>query len=167
VPGNCGAAHHHSRPRHWSDDHDRRRKQDHKIIAIVTEDPEFNSYHEAAEMPPHRLLMLRRFFQDYKQLEGNAVEVDEWTCDSTSNVLASSDHGQSCRKKKKRPGIFEPGLILFRRFYLGVLGTLLTTRGKRSPRPWAVQLCSPKPSGTPACSAPPRRPGICPASGDR
>ena len=52
-------------------------KQDHKIIAIATEDPEFNSYHQASEMPPHRLLMLRRFFQDYKQLEGKAVEVDE------------------------------------------------------------------------------------------
>ena len=52
-------------------------KQDHKIIAVATEDPEFNSYREASEMPPHRLLMLRRFFQDYKQLEGKAVEVDE------------------------------------------------------------------------------------------
>src|SRR5277367_5528883 len=52
-------------------------KQDHKIIAIATEDPEFNAYREAAEMPAHRLLMLRRFFQDYKQLEGKAVEVDE------------------------------------------------------------------------------------------
>jgi len=44
---------------------------------VATEDPEFNTYHEANEMPSHRLLMLRRFFQDYKQLEGKAVEVDE------------------------------------------------------------------------------------------
>ena len=52
-------------------------KKDHKIIAVATEDPEFNSYREASEMPTHRLSMLRRFFQDYKQLEGKAVEVDE------------------------------------------------------------------------------------------
>ena len=52
-------------------------KKDHKIIAVATHDPEFNAYREAAEMPAHRLTMLRRFFQDYKQLEGKAVEVDE------------------------------------------------------------------------------------------
>ena len=28
-------------------------------------------------MPPHRLPMLRRFFQDYKTLEGKTVEVEE------------------------------------------------------------------------------------------
>jgi inorganic pyrophosphatase len=51
--------------------------KDHKVIAIATADPEFNTYHEAGELPQHRLLMVRRFFQDYKQLEGKVVEVDE------------------------------------------------------------------------------------------
>jgi inorganic pyrophosphatase len=52
-------------------------KKDHKIIAVAMQDPEFNSYTEASQMPPHRMRMLQRFFQDYKQLEGKAVEVDE------------------------------------------------------------------------------------------
>jgi inorganic pyrophosphatase len=52
-------------------------EQDHKIIAVATADPEYNSYHEAGELPQHRLVMVRRFFQDYKQLERKVVEVDE------------------------------------------------------------------------------------------
>ena len=51
-------------------------KKDHKVIAVATQDPEFNAYREAREMPEHRLQMMRRFFLDYKQLEGKAVEVD-------------------------------------------------------------------------------------------
>src|ERR1700746_1907407 len=38
-------------------------KKDHKIIAVATEDPEFNSSHQPNEMPHHQLLMRRRFFK--------------------------------------------------------------------------------------------------------
>lgn len=50
---------------------------DHKIISVATGDPEFNGYREAHQIPAHYRQMLRRFFQDYKQLEHKAVEVEE------------------------------------------------------------------------------------------
>src|ERR1700740_1206456 len=50
---------------------------DDKIIAVATNDPEFSDTLEARDLPPHRLLVLKRFFQDYKQLEGKQVQVED------------------------------------------------------------------------------------------
>jgi inorganic pyrophosphatase len=52
-------------------------KPDHKVVAVATQDPEYNRYHQASEIPPHKLRMIRRFFQDYKQLEGKEVKVED------------------------------------------------------------------------------------------
>lgn len=48
---------------------------DYKIIAVATADPEYNQYREALDLPPHKLSMVKRFFQDYKKLENKPVEV--------------------------------------------------------------------------------------------
>jgi inorganic pyrophosphatase len=76
-------------------------KRDHKIIAVATQDPEFNSYREASEMPEHRLQMMRRFFLDYKQLEGKAVEVDKFMpAEAAFPIIEDALHRYSQQRRK-------------------------------------------------------------------
>jgi inorganic pyrophosphatase len=76
-------------------------KRDHKILAVALHDPEYNSFHDANELPPHRLHMLRRFFQDYKLLEGKAVEVDEFTpAETTFPIIEDALQRYSTERRK-------------------------------------------------------------------
>jgi inorganic pyrophosphatase len=51
--------------------------QDDKIVAIHVDDPEYAHYRDIAELPPHRLRELERFFVDYKALENKLVNVQD------------------------------------------------------------------------------------------
>jgi inorganic pyrophosphatase len=76
--------------------------KDHKIIAVAISDPEFSDYHTIGEIPQHRVSMLRRFFQDYKQLEGKAVEVDDiLPAKDAYPVINEALRRYKGRKKKK------------------------------------------------------------------
>jgi inorganic pyrophosphatase len=75
---------------------------DHKVIAVATADPEYNAYHEASELPVHKLTMVRRFFQDYKQLEGKKVEVDDIL--PAARAYPIIEDALSAYEKKRRAG---------------------------------------------------------------
>ncbi len=76
-------------------------KKDHKVLAVAIDDPEFQNINEAVELPPHRLAMLRRFFQDYKTLEGKTVEVDEFQPAATAQpVIEDSLERYSAQRQR-------------------------------------------------------------------
>jgi inorganic pyrophosphatase len=50
---------------------------DDKIIAVHVNDPEYAEVTDISQLAAHRMRGLRRFFMDYKQLEGKEVMVEE------------------------------------------------------------------------------------------
>lgn len=53
-------------------------EKDAKIISVARNDMSVNYINELSELPPHTLVELKRFFEDYKKLEHKNVSVEEF-----------------------------------------------------------------------------------------
>ena len=61
---------------------------DDKIIAVHADDPEYSNYRSIHELPQHRLKEIKNFFENYKELEGKQVSVENFKdCAEAINVI--------------------------------------------------------------------------------
>lgn len=54
------------------------KEKDAKILAVARNDMSVNHINELNELPPHTLVELKRFFEDYKKLEHKDVTVEQF-----------------------------------------------------------------------------------------
>ena len=60
---------------------------DDKIIAVNVNDPEYCNYDDIDELPSHKMKEIKRFFLDYKLLEGSEVTIEGFLDHSKSRHI--------------------------------------------------------------------------------
>lgn len=78
---------------------------DDKILAVPATDPEFDDYHDFADLPRHFPNVVEHFFKVYKQLEANATIESKGWVDAAAAKQAIKDAMELYRKTFPPTGI--------------------------------------------------------------
>jgi inorganic pyrophosphatase len=75
---------------------------DDKIIAVAQNDISVNYINSIEELPPHTMVEIKRFFQDYKILENRKIEIEETLYGTTKayEIIEESIVGYKLKFKK-------------------------------------------------------------------
>jgi inorganic pyrophosphatase len=65
--------------------------RDDKIIAIPFDDPNYNTYTDIADLPPHIVEEMIHFFSVYKELEQKSTAVDQFGDASAAREIIAAD----------------------------------------------------------------------------
>ncbi len=76
-------------------------QNDEKIICVHLDDPEYQNFDHYEQLPEHRLNELRRFFQDYKALEGKEVDVRNF--DGPEEAVGAIEHAMGLYEEHFAP----------------------------------------------------------------
>lgn len=74
---------------------------DHKIIAVLPQDPIYSEREKVSDFPKHIFKMLRRFFEDYKTLEGKDVMVDEMLPAEAAHAIIDESLSRYWRERQR------------------------------------------------------------------
>jgi inorganic pyrophosphatase len=77
------------------------KEEDAKIIAVARNDMSVNHINDLSQMPPHTLLELTRFFEDYKKLENKDVRVEKFSDEKTAYSIIND----SIERYQKNKGL--------------------------------------------------------------
>jgi len=79
-------------------------ERDDKIIAVAANDMSVNYINELSELPPHTLVELKRFFEDYKMLEHKNVLVDHFMDKEAAYKIITESMALYASQKEKLLG---------------------------------------------------------------
>lgn len=72
-------------------------ENDEKIICVHLDDPEYRAFTHIGELQPHRMIEVKRFFEDYKTLEHKEVKVEDFLGPEEAKKVVS--HGAQLYSK--------------------------------------------------------------------